>query len=122
MIFKILFAINFALFSDATVEGFEFVAFYDCCPHCRKKLELDEDEEKNCPFCGAKGINPGRGMRYILVIDKDEETHHLQGFMDSIESFLPKCEEEEMEGNLNEVYEGKSCNIFYRYKSFYKEL
>ena len=102
------------LFLDVTIEGFAFVVFYESCPKCRKKLELTENEEKNCPCCGTEGIQPGRAMRYVLVIDENEETHHLQGFMDSIETFLPECEEEEMEANLNELFEGKLCKIFYK--------
>ena len=74
-------------FLDVTIEGFTFVVFYESCPNCRKKLELEENEEKNCPCCGAKDIQPERALRYVLVIDENEETHHLQGFKDSIESF-----------------------------------
>ena len=76
---------------------------------------MEENEDKNCPYCGTKGINQlGRGMRYVLVVDKDGDTHHLQGFMNTIETFLPKCEELEMESKLNDLYEGKPCTIFYR--------
>ena len=89
------------------------MAFYQSCPVCRKRLELDEEDEKDCPFCGTKGIEPIRGMRYVLVIEKDEETHYLQGFMDTIKSFLPECDEEEMEENLNKIYEGKPCKVFW---------
>ena len=100
-------------FLDATIEGFQFVTFSDCCNMCRKWVDLDEDEDKNCPFCGARDIIPGRAMRYVLVIDHEEETYQLQGFMDSIECYLPKCEEEDMEYKLNELFESKNCKITY---------
>ena len=102
------------IFSDVTIEGFEFVTFYESCNKCRKRLELDEDEDKNCPFCGAKDVIPGRAMRYVLVIDHEGETHRLQGFMDSIECYLPKCEEDEMDDKLNQLFENKTCKITYK--------
>ena len=103
-------------FPGVTIEGFEYVAFYECCTNkaCRKKLEF-EDEEKDCPYCETKIIKPGRGMRFVLLIDDDGETRRLQGFMNSIESYLPQCDEKDMEEKLNEIFEGKNCKkITYR--------
>ena len=50
-----------------------------------------------------------------MLIDSEGETIYLQGFKDCLGPHLPKCEnEDEMEEKLNEIFEGKKCNITYR--------
>ena len=53
-------------------------------------------------------------MRYVLVIDHEGETYRLQGFMDSIECYLPQCKEEDIEEQLNQLFESKKCKITYK--------
>ena len=102
-------------FLDVIIEGFEYIAIHDSCKNCRKWIDFEEDEEKICPFCGTRDVQLERGMRFVMLIDSEGETIYLQGFKDCLGPHLPKCEnEDEMEEKLNEIFEGKKCNITYR--------
>ena len=91
---------------------------YKACPNkkCRKKIKDDLLEQLEnmvicCEFCKQKIHKPNMGLRYIIDIETQEgKNETLQGFIDSIQRYLPEDmeeDEEDMEEILNEKLEGK---------------
>ena len=92
---------------------------YKACPNkkCRKKIKDDlleqlENEVICCEFCKQKIHKPNMGLRYIMEIETQEgKNETLQGFIDSIQRYLPDDlsdgDEEDMEEYMNEKFEGK---------------
>ena len=96
---------------------------YKACPNklCRKKIKddlLEKLEKKEvicCEFCKTKIHKPNMGLRYVLEIETQEgKNETLQGFIDSIQRYLPDDlsdgDEEDMEEYMNEQFEGKIAN------------
>ena len=69
------------------------------------------------PFCKQKIHKPNMGIRYIMEIETQEgKNETLQGFIDSIQRYLPddlSDEAEDMEEYMNEQFEGKIAKITY---------
>ena len=92
---------------------------YKACPNklCRKKIKDDQLEQLEnmvicCEFCKQKIHKPNMGLRYIIDIETQEgKNETLQGFIDSIQRYLPDDlsdgDEEDMEEYMNEKFKGK---------------
>ena len=92
---------------------------YKACPNtkCRKKIkEIQLEQLENmvicCEFCKQKIHKPILGLRYIIDIETQEgKNETLQGFIDSIQRYLPDdLSDEDMEEYMNEQFEGKIAN------------
>ena len=90
---------------------------YKACPNklCRKKIKDDQLEQLEnmdicCEFCKQQIHTPNMGLRYIIDIETQEgKNETLQGFIDSIQRYLPDdlSDEEDVEEYMNEKFEGK---------------
>ena len=103
---------------SGTVEGFSNVVCYVSCSNCRRKVH--DRNASECDFCHFD-LEMKEDFRFHVDVSYDEngveKNETLLGFKSSLDFYVAgEKPQEEIEEELNGLYEGKQCSLTFTWK------